>query len=219
MAQRTITLIHGDAAHYALGADLMLTDPPFEMPGKTLADIINRYEVKHLVLITTMRQLLQFMVASGDTWTLSFDFVLDGSAPKKSMNLRQPHYTHQTGVYLIRKGARSIFDRKRRQRSDIYENNGYWPTLISAPRGTGDYAKNQTAMTDILGSFDIRNVIDPFAGTGTTLLAAEELDISATGIERDAQAFAAMHRALRFAAGGAIQVLTDPEVVKMGACA
>jgi len=209
MAQRTVTLIYGDAAHHALGADLMLTDPPFEMPGKTLAAIINRYDVKHIVLITTMRQLLQFMAANGDTWTLSFDFVLDGSAPKKSMNMRQPHYTHQTGVYLVRKGARSIFDRKRRQRSDIYENNGYWPTLISAPRGSGDYAKNQTAITDILGSFDIDHVIDPFAGTGTTILAAEELEISATGIERDADAFAAMKRAVTFATASTINVLTD----------
>jgi len=211
----TITLIHGDAARHALGADLMLTDPPFEMPGKVLASIIGRYDVKHLVLITTMRQLLQFIAESGDTWTLSFDFVLDGSAPKKSLNMRQPHYTHQTGVYLIRKGARSIFDRKRRQRSDIYENNGYWPTIISAPRGSGDYAKNQTAITDILGSFDIGHVIDPFAGTGTTMLAAAELEISGTGIERNANAFAAMKKAATFATASTVHVLTDANAIGM----
>ena len=51
------TLIHGDAADYAhLSADIMLTDPPFEMSGEALAGIINRYPVQHLLLLTTMRQ-------------------------------------------------------------------------------------------------------------------------------------------------------------------
>jgi len=192
------TLIYGDAAEHAVSADLMLTDPPFDMHGRELARILARYDVSHLVLITTMRQLLQFTATAGDAWSLSFDFVLDGSAPKKSLNLRSPHYTHQTGVYMAKKGERSVFNRRRRQRSDVYENNGYWPTLIHAPRGSGDYAKNQQALTDILGSFDIGHVVDPFAGTGTTILAAAELGISGTGIERETHAFKAMRQAMSF---------------------
>ena len=52
------TLIHGDAADYAhLSADIMLTDPPFEMSGEALAGIINRYPVQHLVFGQELRRI------------------------------------------------------------------------------------------------------------------------------------------------------------------
>lgn len=146
-----------------------------------------------------MSQLLQFLPETD--WQLSFDFVIDGVAPKKSRNVRQPNYLHQTGVYLTRPGISSVFDRKRRQRSDVFEGNGYWPTIFYAPRtGMQDHgmAKNPQAITDLLGSFDVRSVVDPFAGSGTTGLAAFELDIDCTLIELDAKAFASMRKNLRF---------------------
>lgn len=95
-----------------------VTDPPFEMPGKRLAEIVARYRVQHLVLITTMRQLLEFMPHT--PFELAFDFVIDGVAPKQSKSLQQPNYTHQTGVYLKRTGVKSAFNRKLRQRSDQF---------------------------------------------------------------------------------------------------
>ena len=127
-----ITLIHGDAADHGRAADLILTDPPYEMPGSELARIIGGFDAPHLVLITTMRQLLDFLPRTD--WRLNFDFVLDGVAPKKSKSLQQPNYTHQTGVYLTRPGVKSVFGRKLRQRSDVFEANGYWPTIFHAPR-------------------------------------------------------------------------------------
>ncbi|MDG4583409.1 MAG: hypothetical protein P9E67_04880 [Candidatus Competibacter sp.] len=197
MAQTT--LIFGDAGDFKRSAGLIFTDPPYDMPGARLAQILGNYDAPHLVLITTMRQLLDFMPRTD--WRLAFDFVIDGVMPKQSKSLRQPNYIHQTGVYLTRPGAKSVFDRKRRQRSDVFEGNGYWPTIFHAPRNQVQqhgHAKNHDAMTDLLGSFDVASVIDPFAGSGSTAFAAFELEIPCTAIEKDPATFAELKKSLRF---------------------
>ena len=195
-----ITLINADSATQSGKADLILTDPPFELPGQRLAEILHRFEAPHLVLITTLRQLLEFMPHS--RWQFAFDFVLDGVAPKKSKSRQQPNYTHQTGVYLKLPGVKSAFDRYRRQRSDQFSAAaGYWPTLFHAPRSNLEahgLAKNQNAITDLLGSFAIQSVIDPFAGSGVVGIAAAELDINCTLIEANAEHVATARRLLRF---------------------
>lgn len=180
-----IKLIEGDAGEFSCKADLIFTDPPYDMSGKDLARILGRYDSSHLVLITTMRQLLDFLAAT--EWHLAFDFVLDGVAPKKSKANHQPNYLHQTGVYLTKLGEKSRFSRKLRQRSDVFVDNGYWPTIIRAPRDSSRHGmgKNVEAITDILGSFDAESVIDPFAGGGSVGLAAFELDIDCTLVEKE----------------------------------
>jgi hypothetical protein len=195
-----ITLICGDSGKLTGSADLMLTDPPFELPGKKLAEIICRYSVQHLVLITTMRQFLEF--SQHTAFHLAFDFVLDGVVPKKSKSPYQPHYTHQTVAYMKKEAVPSAFDRKRRQRSDQYSTApGYWPTVIRGPReGMGDHGmkKNINAITDILGSFAVRSVIDPFAGIGTVGIAAADLDIECVLIERNLNHVKTAAKMLRF---------------------
>jgi hypothetical protein len=197
MAQTT--LIHGDAADHGRACDMIMTDPPYEMSGAELARILRAFDAKHMVLITTMRQLLDFLPRT--SWRLAFDFVLDGVMPKKSKSYMQPHYLHQTGVYLTQPGVKSAFDRRRRQRSDVFEGNHYWPTIFRAPRDRAHengYAKNAEAITDLLGSFDVRNVCDPFAGSGTTGIAAYDLDMPCVMIERDAATFAELKRTCKF---------------------
>lgn len=194
-----ITLHHADAIKINTMADLIMTDPPFDMPAAQLAGILDGIQAEHLVLITTMRQLLGLVKCSD--WELAFDFVLDAVTPKKSMSLQQPNYTHATGVYMTRPGAKSIFNRKRRQRSDTFDNKGYWPTVLRAPRerlADHGMAKNQTAITDILGCFDVSHVCDPFAGSGTVGLAAYELEIDCTLIEKDQQHYALLEQTFRF---------------------
>lgn len=195
-----ITLINGDAESFHGSADVVMTDPPYDMDGGKLARILDGIPSDHLILVTTMKQLLSFSAAS--TWKLSFDFVLDAVVPKNSKAAHQPHYTHQTGVYMTRNGARSRFDRKRRERSDTFDGKGFWPTVLRAPRDRmRDHAlaKNLTAWTDILGSFDVESVVDPFAGSGTTGFAAVELCLDCTLIELDTELCARMQKTFRFA--------------------
>jgi 16S rRNA G966 N2-methylase RsmD len=208
MAQ--FTLIHGDANDYPRHAEIMLTDPPYELSGKTLANIIDKYPIDHLVMLTTMRQLMEFMAAS--EWSLNFDFVFDGVAPKKSRSLSQPNYTHQTGVYLTRNGAKSRFNRKRRMRSDCYEENGYWPTIFHAPRTEMNefgFAKNVECITDLIGSFDAASVIDPFAGFGTTAQAAFELEIECTMIEKDPETYRQLKKVMKFMGRHRLEIIEN----------
>lgn len=197
MAQTTI--IHGDAADHGRACDLILTDPPYDMPGAELARILGTFDAPHLVLLTTMRQLLDFMPRT--TWRLGFDFVWDGVMPKKAKSYAQPNYVHQTGVYLTQPGVKSAFDRRLRQRTDTFEANGYWPTIFRAPRDSVQehgHAKNAEAITNLLGSFDVRSVCDPFAGSGSTGIAAYDLGLPCTMIEREQETFEELKRTCRF---------------------
>ncbi|MBK7543182.1 MAG: hypothetical protein IPI57_15810 [Candidatus Competibacteraceae bacterium] len=92
-------------------------------------------------------------------------------------------------TYFKKPEAKSAFDRYSRQRSDTFSAEpGYWPTIFHAPRQNvkaHGLAKNQAVITDILGSFTVRSVIDPFAGSGTTGMAAYDLGLDCLMIEKD----------------------------------
>lgn len=194
-----IKIINGDSSDYTGSADLIFTDPPFDMPAKKLYEILGNFSSNHILLITTMAQFIQVYPLL--EFDLSFDFVLDTVAPKKSRNIRQPNYVHSTGVYLHARGEKSRFNRKQRQRSDVFEGNGYWPTIFHAPRErmeTHGMAKNLNAVTDLLGSFDVDSIIDPFAGSGTIGMAAFELGIDCTLIEKDKNHFNEIESFFRF---------------------
>lgn len=194
-----IKLNQGNALDFSVTTDLIFTDPPFDMQAKMLSKILDQVICDHLVLITTMKQLIELMHVS--KWQLNFDFVLDAVTPKKSKSIHQPNYTHSTGVYLTRNGAKSIFNRKLRQRSDTFDNNGYWPTVIRAPRERfrdHGMAKSETAITDILGSFNVKHVYDPFAGSGTLGFAALALDIDCELTELDDKNFKMIEKDMRF---------------------
>lgn len=202
------TIIRGNAEEHGRACDLICTDPPYEMSGAELARTLAAFDAPHLVMLTTMRQLLEFMPHT--SWRLAFDFVWDGVMPKKSRNYQQPNYVHQTGVYLTQPGVKSAFDRRRRQRSDVFDANGYWPTLFRAPRDNvaeHGHAKNAQCMTDLLGSFDVRSVCDPFAGSGTTGIAAYDLGIACTMVERDMEIFASLKQTCRFMCAYGLEII------------
>lgn len=194
-----VIINHGNALDFIVDTGLIFTDPPFDMVGSQLSQVLNKINCDHLVLITTMRQLVELIKASD--WQVNFDFVIDAVTPKKSKSVHQPNYTHSTGVYLTRNAAKSLFNRKRRQRSDTFNNNGYWPTVIRAPRERlkdHGMAKNETAITDILGSFDVGSVYDPFAGSGTVGMAAINLGLKCELTELDSAHFDSLKKTFKF---------------------
>lgn len=198
----SITLINADALCVNLKGDLIVTDPPFEMAGKELANILSGIKSNHLVLLSTMRQIIDF--AKHSDWDFSFDFVLDAVVPKKSKSIRQPNYTHTSGAYFTRNGAKSIFNRKLRQRSDTFDNNGYWPTVIRAPRDKMQefgMAKNEQALIDLIGSFEADSVVDCFAGSGAVGMACFQIDKNCILVERDAEHYQLLKRNFKFIGG------------------
>ena len=191
-----ITLINDDASNHSLTADMIVTDPPFEMTGQQLHDIISRYNAPNLLLICSLRQLVEF--ANLTSYKMGFDFVLDLVAPKQSKSQRQPNYIHAHAVYFYK--SKSVFNRKHGERSDVF-TKGYCPTIIRASRERNSehgMAKNETAIRDMLSFFEVTSVVDMFAGSGTVGLACLELDIDCTLIEKDAQHFKQMKQTFEF---------------------
>lgn len=202
----SIKLNHADARDIKTSCDLIFTDPPFDMHGGEVNKILRGISCNHLFLICTMRQLIELMQESTITdnkeWSYSFSTVLDLSTPRnKPKNIRQIHYTHANGIYLMRKGEKSRFNRRLRERSDAFDNNGYWSSVIranSTGRQNHGMAKNQQAITDILGSFEISSVYDPFAGSGTTGFAAYELGLDCELTECNDDFFKQLQKTFRF---------------------
>jgi DNA modification methylase len=183
-------IINSDSLLIKKSADLILTDPPYDLSSIKLNRIISNFNANHLVLITTLSQLINFVKYSD--YEFCFDFVIDGVVPKISRSKFVPNYVHQTCAYFKKKGEKSAFNRKLRERSDVFEGNGYWPTIIRAERNNMKefgYAKNINAIIDILGSFAVKSVIDPFAGSFTTAIAANELNIDSISIEKNKETF------------------------------
>ena len=92
-----ITLINDDASNHSLTADMIVTDPPFEMSGQQLHDIISQYNAPNLLLICSLRQLIEF--ANLTNYKMGFDFVLDLVVPKQSKSQRQPNYIHAQAIH------------------------------------------------------------------------------------------------------------------------
>jgi hypothetical protein len=170
-----IQKIQGDARDYAVTADIILTDPPFDMPGEEVAEILNRYKCEHVILIASMRQVFGFVRATRHSH-FHFDIVLDHVVPKKSKAMHQPNYVHSNVFYFSSDGS-TKFSRSRGKRSDTLDGKSFWPTIVRAPRNrlAVQYSKNIAAITDILDAFDFDVVCDPFAGSGTTGYAAAQL--------------------------------------------
>ncbi len=191
-----ITLINDDASNYSIKADMIVTDPPFELSGQQIHEIISKYNAPNLLLICSLRQLIEF--ASLTDYKLGFDFVLDLVTPKQSKSQRQPNYIHAHAVYFYK--SKSVFNRKHGERSDVF-TKGYCPTIIRANRernGEHGMAKNEQAIQDMLSFFEVTSVVDMFAGSGTTGLACYELDLDCTLIEKDIEHFEQMQQTFKF---------------------
>lgn len=173
-----VKVICGDAADFKIKADLIFTDPPFELDGKKLAEILDQYESDHLVMICSMKQLLEF--SKHTNFKLNFDLVIDLVAPKQSKSANQPFYRHANVVYMTRNGAKTKFNRKRSLRLDVLSGEaGYFPTILvanSERKQDHGHAKNMDAIFGILTCFNIKSIADPFAGSGTTALACIEIN-------------------------------------------
>lgn len=191
-----ITLINDDASNHAVKADMIVTDPPFELNGLQLNKIIKQYEAPHLLLICSMHQLIEF--SKHTDYKMGFDFVLDLVAPKQAKSQKQPNYIHAHAVYFYKK--KSAFHRQHGERSDVF-TKGYCPTIIRANserRNQHGQAKNETAIKDMLSFFDVHSVVDMFAGSGTTGLACLDLDLDCTLIEKDRDNFQNMQQTFEF---------------------
>lgn len=203
-----ITIVNGSSKNYQYSADMIFTDPPFDMKAKELNEIISNYNADHLLLITVISQYTEF--AKLTNYNFSLDFVLDHVIPKKSRSTSQPNFTHSNVIYMRKKGVKSVFNRKLRQRSDV-ATQGFYPTIFRASKNQKEYAyaKNLQAITDLLGSFEVNSVIDLFGGAGTIAHACAELNMDCTTIEIKKELTDNLYREMSFMRGVECQYLNQ----------
>lgn len=191
-----IRLIKGDAKENGGKFDMVFTDPPFEMSGKDLKEVLDCYQFEHLLLIASMHQILE--LARLTDMDFGFDLVVSHVTPKKSRSYSQPNYLHSNIVYFKQKGIKSAFDRRLVERQDHYsdDNNHYYPSIFHAPKNNMKYKyqKNQAMIDDLIGAFSVDAVCDMFAGSGTTGWACMEHKKDCTLIESNKEAFEIMKK-------------------------
>jgi len=176
-------LICGDSVEMMGGVasdekSLVFTDPPYELDAEEVASIITATGAKSFILIATFKQLAEIYPRGLE---FHFDFVINARVPKSFMNRKQPYYTHQSGAYFTTDGV-TLFsnDFSKGRRSDDESPTGYWHTIIESPRNTNSghgHSKSLKGMCDVLAGFDFNQIIDPFSGSGTSLLAAERYGV------------------------------------------
>lgn len=202
-----ITVINGNANDYSYSADMIFTDPPFDMSGKALNSIISKYNADHLLLVTVMKQYTEFCKLTD--YVFSLDFVFDTVVPSKSNSKYQPHSCHNLVVYMRKKGTKSAFNRMIATRRDV-ATKGYFPTIFRATKNRMNeygYAKNLESITDLLSAFDVKSVIDMFAGTGTVAHACKELGKDCISIEQKKELTDQLYSEMSFLGGGSCQYL------------
>jgi len=164
---------------------IVFTDPPYQLDQDVIVDILKGTNAKDFVLIATFKQLID--ICNNDFFKFHFDFVIDAKIPKSFMNKKQPYYTHQNGVYLTTDGNTKFnCDNAKGIRSGV--DTGYWHTIIESPRSTKNehgHAKNAQGMIDVICAFEFDELVDPFAGSGTSLIVAENLKKKWEGCEID----------------------------------
>ena len=154
---------------------LVFTDPPYELATDDVLAALLLTGAQHFVVICTFLQAAEMY--SRRALRFCFDFVLDCVLPKHMGNMHAPFYTHQNGVYFCVNGAETIFDCA--NAIGVRSDASYWATIIHSPRKTAGalhkHQKNAQAITEALCGFGATEVVDMFAGSGTTLIAAEQL--------------------------------------------
>lgn len=152
--------------------DLVATDPPYESALDRLAGLAPRF-----VLLASDRQHAAFCAVA----TLRFFRVWAHGARRTFFSKRTPVQRHTLAGYYVAAGGHLAWTRERSDAESLIDDEPYQPEF-------GGYAKTVSLMRRLLAGFDrrvVRRVLDPFAGSGATLLACDELGISSTSVELD----------------------------------
>jgi DNA modification methylase len=206
-ADESVTLYHGDCREVLADVgdtfDIVATDPPyssggFQEAGKSSGSIGTRgSEVIALDNLSTrgyerlMREVLRycnqadeiFMFTDWRMWISTFDALESGGWrvrnmlvwDKLQMGMGMPWRNQHELIAYGKRSSAKILDGKRGNVLQVKRSgNANHPT--EKPVGL---------MAQLLGNTSGTRVCDPFAGSGTTLVAAREVGLTAIGVEMD----------------------------------
>ncbi|UFP97270.1 DNA methyltransferase [Gloeobacter morelensis] len=178
-------LLVGDALktnHYpAEGVDLVLTDPPFEMPAREQIAACKR-AANAWIVAGCGPQYAKLVCLSGVRFW--WEVVCLRNAPHSLEGWAGPHSLHWGNAFLTT-GGEHLFDRS--LATGRFRSGNYFPSVIGPYKsaGGGEHAKPLGWALDLLACCHARTVADPFAGSGTVLIACEKLGKTCYATEID----------------------------------
>ena len=198
--QDGITLYHGDCREVmpTLGRfDLLLTDPPYgvKRPSQRTADVVGRIadiqgnatvdldwlscvclqDGGAAYVFTAWEVLEQYKVALAAKWKLRSCIVWDKGQP----GLADPKTCWAPRYEMCLFAANGRHELQGKRPSDVVSV----PRIPQADRNGHPYEKPVALLRHILAASPGETILDPFAGSGTTLLAAKLEGRQAVGIE------------------------------------
>lgn len=153
-------------------AELVFADPPFEMFAQDVRDVVWPLSSQFVIAGHGKQYIKLCNLVGFKFW---FETVGIRNRPRSLPHWTGPDILHWNTAFLTR-GERHCFDKGL--------CSGYFPSAIKyddCPQG--DYAKPLRWATDILSRYHANTVIDPFSGSGTTLIACEKLGKTFRGME------------------------------------
>lgn len=154
-------------------AEMVFTDPPFDMGWRDIWKSIESTGARGWLVMCGMRQASN--LATHDPFGFSFEMVWHFGQCRSVGQQYVPFQTHN----MIVVGGKHSFVRKLSRGS--FSKTGaqtFVPSVIYAPHTMSQehgHMKNLEQTTNLLRCFADTVIADPFCGSGTTLLACEEL--------------------------------------------
>lgn len=214
-----ITLEHGDARHVdpPEATTLIVLDPPWDEPD--LFELGADLDVDRLVFTDARRFAAPIDVYGAPTFVFTWD-TMNTWSPSPAMPVQQTkhalayckRYDRDGALWGDRPPVRDHPTTKQapldgRRLTDLWRESIRWLHNPTAGRPNGGHGHDRYDTTrrnhgkplawvacmigNICATHTDPFVFDPFTGTGTTLVACQQLNIPALGVELDADTFAA----------------------------
>jgi 16S rRNA G966 N2-methylase RsmD len=170
---------------------LLFTDPPYEFDVTKLFDIFKIINIKHIVLMAGLKQLVACF--RNDDLVPKFDIIYVRknaiSTTRPAVGRRPmsdyPQFKHVQLVYFTVGKHNSICER--RLARGAFSDGALYPSVVeedeSVSKKQFGYGKDLSAICKIISGFDFNEMLDLFGGSGTFLMACEKMDKTCFAME------------------------------------
>ena len=194
-----ITLYHGDYRQILphVKADCLVTDPPYGTGGykdtgegggywnrEVVTEEWDRVDVEFMRIFTG-KMVITFCAST--MWRDLMNAAEDGGWERFPLMMAMHKTNARPGTYgIMRLSLEPIFVFRKDQKARLRGGDDLLKTaLVSSKEKRHPHQKPLKVMQEVLQKVPEYSICDPFAGSGTTLLAAKNLGMRAIGIEQD----------------------------------